>query len=117
VFKGVEKHVRIGGDQGDLPTRPLGSSSIPTRLNFLHFQGRQHGPLDQYVEYDDLHSLEYDSYPRGLVLNSSCILKDHLHIHYILDDYLHMNYILKEHLAMDHSMRTNYTNSTSTSTS
>jgi len=61
----------------------------------------QHGPLDQYVEYDDFYSPEYESYPRGLVVNSSCILKDHLHIHYILEDCLHMNYILKEHLAMD----------------
>jgi hypothetical protein len=36
VFKGVEKHVHIGGNQRELPTRPLGSSSIPTRPNFMH---------------------------------------------------------------------------------
>jgi hypothetical protein len=58
----------------------------------MHFKGMQHGPLDRYIEYDDFHSFEYESYPRGLVINSSCILKDHLH----------MNYILKENLAMDH---------------
>ncbi len=62
----------------------------------------QHSPSDQYAEYDDFRSLEYESYPWELVVNSSCILKDHLHIYYILQDRLCMNYILKEHMAMDH---------------
>jgi hypothetical protein len=62
----------------------------------------EHGPLDQYAKYGDFHSLEYESYPWELVVNSSCILKDHLHIYYLLQDHLHMNYILMEHLAMDH---------------
>jgi hypothetical protein len=30
----------------------------------MHSQGMQHGPLDQYVEYDDFHDLKYESYPR-----------------------------------------------------
>jgi hypothetical protein len=62
----------------------------------------QHGLLDWYVEYDDFRSSEYESYPWELVVNSSCILKDHLHIYHILEDCLPMNYILKQHLAMDH---------------
>ncbi len=102
VFKGVENHMCIGGDQGELPTRPLGSSSILTRPNFLHSQGMQHGPSNQCVKYDDFRGVEYESYPWGLVVNSSRMFKEHLHIHYLFEDCLHMNYILKEHLAMDH---------------
>jgi len=60
----------------------------------------QHGLSYWYVEYDDFCSPE--SYPWELVVNSSCILKDHLHIYHILEDCLPMNYILKQHLAMDH---------------
>jgi len=62
----------------------------------------QHGLSDWYVEYDDFRSPKYESYPWELVVNSSCILKDHLHIYHILEDCLPMNYILKQHLAMDH---------------
>jgi hypothetical protein len=50
----------------------------------------QHGSSDQYAEYDDFRSPKYESYPWELVVNSTCILKDHLHIYYILEDYLHM---------------------------
>ncbi len=71
VLQGVEKHVCIGGNQGKLLTRPLGSSSIPARPNFMHSQGMQHGPLDRYAKYDDFCSPEYESYPQGLVVNSS----------------------------------------------
>jgi len=49
----------------------LGSSSIPARPNFMHSQGMQHGPLDRYAKYDDFCSPEYESYPQGLVVNSS----------------------------------------------
>jgi len=62
----------------------------------------QYGPSDWYAKYDDFCNPKYESYPWELVVNSSCILKDHLHIYYILEDCLHMNYMFKEHLAMDH---------------
>jgi hypothetical protein len=68
----------------------------------MNFSGMQHGLSNQYVEYGDFHSPKYESYPWELVVNSSCILKDHLHICYILEDGLNMNYILKEQLALDH---------------
>ncbi len=62
----------------------------------------QHGLSDRYAKCDDFHSHKYESYPWELVVNLSCILKDHLHIYYILEDRQHMIYILKVHLAMDH---------------
>jgi hypothetical protein len=65
----------------------------------------QHGPSYQYAEYDDFHSPKYESYPWELVVNSSCIFKDHMHIYYILE----------EHLAMDHFHEASYTSFVSTS--